>query len=61
MSYICKYCKRDIFMNVTIHWLEFPCDEYLQYIENTTHNKDCAVTVDEQPSPKSDKSDFAQS
>jgi hypothetical protein len=27
----------------------------------TKHNKDCAVMVDEQPSPKSDKSDFAQS
>jgi len=32
-----------------------------QKINQTSHNKDCAVTQDKPASPKSDKSDFAQS
>jgi hypothetical protein len=36
---------------------------YLEELEEklTSHNKDCAVTVDKQPSPKSADADFAQS
>jgi hypothetical protein len=33
----------------------------LEEINKTTHNKDCAVTVDKQPSLKSADADFAQS
>lgn len=40
MSYICPYCKCNVFMNIGIHLLEYPCKEYLQSLENTSSNKE---------------------
>lgn len=28
MSYICPYCKRNVFTNLSIHFMEHPCKEY---------------------------------
>ena len=38
MSYICPYCKRNVFMNIGIHLIEHPCKQYLQHLENKSSN-----------------------
>ena len=41
MSYICPYCKKNVFMNIGIHFMEHPCLEYLSNLEQQKTKKPC--------------------
>jgi DnaJ-class molecular chaperone len=41
MKYICPYCKKNVFMNIGIHFMEHPCHEYLSHLEQQKTKKPC--------------------
>jgi hypothetical protein len=49
MSYICPYCKKNVFVNIGIHLSEHPCKEYKEHLKKTVAQQPLSGSADAPP------------